>query len=151
MGVSQWFAENWFNLIQTVTVVGSLLLAAYTFHKDEKARRIANLIAIQQEYCGIWQTLYDHPELARVLEKRLDLTKHPVTTQEWLFVKMLILHLDNVRRANNIGMFVKLQGMQKDIQEFFSLPIPKAVWQRIKAFQNSDFVTFIENSLQSVS
>ena len=46
MGASQWFVEHWFDLAQAVSVVGSLLFAAYTFRKDEMARRIANLIAI---------------------------------------------------------------------------------------------------------
>lgn len=44
-------------------------------------------------------------------------------------------------------MFVKLEGMQKDIKAFFSLPIPKAVWEQVKPFQDEDFVEFVENSL----
>jgi hypothetical protein len=146
MGVSQWFAEHGFDLIQAVCVVGSLLFAAYTFHKDEKSRRIANLLAIQQEYCDIWQALYDRPELARVLQQDADLNTHPVTVQEWLFVKMLILHLDNVRRAMETDVFVNLSGLKRDVEEFFALPIPKATWQRLKPFQDRRFVEFIEES-----
>jgi hypothetical protein len=74
----------------------------------------------------------------------VDLDELPVTTREWVFVKMLILHLDNVRRAMNVGMFVKLQGLQKDIQEFFALPIPKAVWKRLRPFQEEGLVALIE-------
>jgi hypothetical protein len=151
MGVSQWFAQHGFDLIQAVGVVGSLLFAAYTFQKNEKALRISNLLAIQQEYYDVWQAMYDRPGLARVLEKGVDLNKHPVTTREWLFVKMLILHLANIRRAMNMGMFVKLQGLQKDIQEFFALPIPKAVWEKMKAFQDDEFVAFVESCLNPLS
>ena len=147
MGVSQWFAQHGFDLIQAVCVVGTLLFAAYTFQKNEKALQISNLLAIQQEYCDVWQAMYDRPELARVLEKGVDLNKHPVTTREWLFVKMLILHLGNIRQAMNTGMFVKLQGLQKDVQEFFVLPIPKAVWERMRPFQDDEFVAFVESCL----
>jgi hypothetical protein len=144
MEASQWFAEHGFDLIQAICVVGSLLFAAYTFHKDEKSRRIANLLAIQQEYCDVWQALYDQPELARVLEKHVDLDKHPVTVQERLFVKMLILHLDNVRRIMNIGMMVNLPGLQKDVRDFFALPIPQEVWKQMKPYQDDAFVALIE-------
>jgi hypothetical protein len=147
MEVSAWFAQHGFDLIQAVCVVGTLLFAAYTFRKGEKAQRIANLIAIKQEYSDVWRTMYDHPELSRVLEKSVDLDKHPVTTQEWLFVKMLVLHLDTVRRAKKIDVFVKLQGLQMDIREFFSLPIPKTVWDSLKVFHDDDFTTFVESCL----
>jgi hypothetical protein len=147
MGVSPWLAQHGFDLIQAVCVVGTLLFAAYTFQKNEKALRISNLLAIQQEYCDIWQAMYDRPELARVLDKGVNLDKQPINTREWLFVKMLILHLANIRRAMNIGMFVKLQGLQKDIEEFFSLPIPKTVWEKMKPFQDDEFVNFIESCL----
>ena len=129
----------------TILLTDPFLFAAYTFHKDEKATRISNLIAIKQEYSDVWQVMFDHPELSRVLEKDVNLDKQPVTTQEWLFVKMLVLHLDTVRRAKNIGMFVKLQGLKVDVQEFFALPIPKAVWKNVKKFHNDDFTAFVES------
>jgi hypothetical protein len=144
MEVSHWLTEHGFDLIQAVCVVGSLLFAAYTFKKTEKALRISNLLTIQQEYCGIWQALYDRPELARVLENAVDLDTHPVTIREWVFVKMLILHLDNVRRAIDIGTFVNLPGLKKDVQEFFALPIPKAVWQKLRPFQENALAALIE-------
>ena len=74
----------------------------------------------------------------------MELKRHPVTTQEWLFVKMLILHLDNVRRAAKSSLFVNLEGMKKDVREFFALPIPKAVWEKMRPFQDAEFVAFLD-------
>lgn len=144
--MSQWFTEHGFDLVQSVCVVGSLLFAAYTFHKSEKALRISNLIAIKQEYRDVWQALYDRPELARILEKQVNLDKNPISTREWLLVKMLILHLDTVHRAKKVGTFVTLEGLQKDMREFFALPIPKAVWEEMKPFQDNEFKVFVELS-----
>jgi hypothetical protein len=39
---------------------------------------------------------------------------------------------------------VKYEGLRRDIAQFFSLPIPQAVWDRIKVFQNGALVRFIE-------
>lgn len=34
------------------------------------------------------------------------------------------------------------EGLRQDIGEFFSLPIPRAIWEKIKSLQNEDFVRF---------
>ena len=149
--MSVWFAQHGFDLIQAALPAGGLLFAGYTFQKGEKAQRIANLIAIKQEHSDLWRVIYDHPELSRVLEKSVDLEKHPVTTQEWHFVKMLVLHLDTVRRAKNIDMFVKLQGLRMEVREFFNLPIPKSVWNSLKTFHDDDFTRFVESCSNSES
>lgn len=72
------------------------------------------------------------------------MNRQPVTDEELLFVKMLFLHLDTVRRAAHEGMFVKLQGLKRDVADFMSLSIPRLVWQRIRPFQDKDFIEFIE-------
>jgi hypothetical protein len=143
-----WLTEHWFDLFQTAGIVGGLLFSAYTTHQDEKARRIENVIAINEQYGRIWRELYEQPRLSRVLKKDVNLTKEPISEEEWRFVKMLILHLDTVRRAMKARMLVKIEGMQDDIRQFFSLPIPKAVWERIKPFQDRDFVKFIDSCVR---
>jgi len=50
MALVFWFQDHWFDLLQTVGIIGSLLLAAYTTRKDERARRIGNSIAISEQY-----------------------------------------------------------------------------------------------------
>lgn len=146
MAVTAWLAGNWFDLLQTVGIVGSLLFTAYTVRRDEKARKVGNLIAIKQEHREIWKDLYDNPELTRVLEKRVDLDKKPISDAESLFVRSLILHLSTVFRAMRENMFVPLEGLGGDIREFFSLPIPREVWKKYRRFQNGDFVRFVEKN-----
>jgi hypothetical protein len=148
MGASQWIGEHWFDLIQSVGIIASLLFSAYTTRKDERARRIGNLIAVNDEYRHIWREFYGQPRLSRVLKHDVDLNKEPISDEEWLFVKMLILHLDTVRRAIKARMFVKIEGLREDVRDLFALPIPKAVWEKIKPFQDKDFVAFIEDCLK---
>ena len=78
-----------------------------------------------------------------MLAKDADVKKQPVSIQEELFVKTLVLHLGTVYRAIKHSEFVKLEGLRKDVSEFFGLPIPREVWQKIKSFQDKDFVEFI--------
>jgi len=148
MEVPHWLAEHWLDLVQTIGIIGGLVFTAFALRRDEKARTITNTIAINEQYSRIWHDFYEHPELARILQKNVDLNQQPISNDEALFVKTLFLHLDVVRRTMEAGIFVKIQGLQKDIQEFFTLPIPKAVWEKIKPFQDGDFVTFIESALK---
>ena len=74
-----------------------------------------------------------------------------ISVEEETFVKMLISHLSTVFRAMKHGEFVTLEGLQKDVQEFFTWPIPKAVWEKFKPLQDRKFAAFVENSLQAVA
>ena len=139
-----WLTAHWFDLIQTVGIVGSLLFAAYTTHKDDRARKIANSIAMNDQHRQIWREIYDHPKLARVLQKDADLEKEPVSIEEERFVTTLILNLGTAFRAMKYGEFVALEGLQKDVQDFFSLPIPKALWKKLQPLQDENLVAFVE-------
>jgi hypothetical protein len=144
METLHWIFDHWVDVLQSIGIVAGLLFTVRTIRTDENGRRIANLIAFTQQYREIWRELYERPELARVLEDKVDLRKHPVTAQERLFVKLLILHLDSVHRAMKENMFVDLKGLQTDIQRSFSRPIFRAVWEEIKGLQNPDFIDFVE-------
>jgi hypothetical protein len=149
MGFPTWGAQLWIDLLQTVGIVGGLLFTAYATWKDERARRIGNSIAITEQYRQIWKELYDRAELSRVLAKDADVKKQPVSIQEELFVKTLVLHLGTVYRAMKHSEFVKLEGLRRDVREFFTLPIPREVWQRVKSFQDKDFVEFVGKCQQT--
>ena len=148
MQVSQWLAANWFDLLQTLGIVGGLLFTAYAIRKDEKGRKISNLIAMNQQHHEIWRELYERPELGRVLKEEADVNSAPVSDAERLFVNSLILQLSTVFSAMKEGMFVPLEGLKEDIKGFFSLPIPKNVWEKNRSLQNGEFVRFVESCLR---
>lgn len=146
--VTSWLTEHWFDLIQSVGIIASLLFSAYAIRKDERARRIGNLMSVADKHRRIWREFNEQPQISRVLRQDVNLNEQPISGEEWVFVKMLILHLDTVRRTMMAGMFVKIEGLRQDVRELFSLPIPKSVWDKIKPFQDADFVAFVENCLQ---
>src|SRR5262249_20538494 len=134
---------NWPNLLTSF----SLLLTAYTIHEDSKAHKVENIFTVAHHHAELSKQALEKPELNRVLRKDVDLDKQPISDAEALHVKLRILHLDSVHRASNMGMFVRVQGLQRDIKDFFSAPIPRAVWEKLKPFQDDDFVVFVENAM----
>jgi len=141
-----WVTKNWFELLQTVGIIGGLVFTAYSISKDDKSRKISNLIAIKQQHREIWREIFDRPQLMRVLKQNVNLSTEEVTEEEALFVKFLFLHLAAVHRAKATGLFVDIQGLDKDIREFLKLPIPKIVWNRLKPFMNKDLIEFVEEA-----
>ena len=77
MGASPWISEHWFDLIQTAGIIGGLLLTAHAIRKDEKARTVTNMIAVNEQYSRIWHEFYERPELSRVLREDVNLNAHP--------------------------------------------------------------------------
>lgn len=138
-----WLAQHGSDLLQSTSVV-SLLLAAYTIHKETRERRIGNLFTITGAHRELWKTLYEKPELRSVLADSSKGEDLAPTFEEQLFVHLLILHLAAAFRARSYGMYFQEHGLAADIQRFFSRPIPRAVWKQSQQFQEPDFVEFVE-------
>lgn len=141
-----WVREHGFDLLGSVGIIASLGFTTLSFRKEESSRRIGNLLTLTAAHRDIWSQLFSRPDLARILEPNPDLTKKPVTNEEALFVTFLLLHLNATWQAMEEGVFRTRQAVARDIRWFFSRPIPKSVWEKSKAFQDADFVRFVEDS-----
>jgi hypothetical protein len=137
---------NWFDLLQSAGIIGSLLFTTYSIRKDSQARRISNLNTTADQHREIWKAFRDRPTLSRVLEKTADLANQPLSNEEELFVTELIIHLDSVFRTMKAGMFVELEGLRTDIKEFFLLPVPRAVWDKSRLLRDGEFIRFVEDA-----
>jgi hypothetical protein len=144
MEVWLWILEHWLDLLQSVGIIAGLLFTVHTIRTDARSRRIANHLIFSGQYRDIWKQTYVRPELARVFELDVDLVRAPVTNEERLFARLLILHLDGIHRAMKEKMFASLSGLQKDVRMSFERPVLRAVWEEVKEFQDPDFVAFVE-------
>ena len=148
MAFIEWLSSHITSLIQTLGVIGGLIFTAYSFRLDARARRVSNLLAITAHHRNIWSELYDRPELMRVLQADVDLAQVPIKPSEELFIRLLILHFESTFKASRQGEYRQPEGLSQDVAQFFSLPLPSVVWTRIRAFQDRDFVQFVENTLR---
>jgi hypothetical protein len=144
-----WLSLHWFDLLQSLGIIGSLAIASYSTRRDERAQKVGNSLTINGGYQEIQKQLIFHPNLERVFDEKADIEHEPISIQEEAFVKMTIAQLSTVCRAMKQGEFVELEGLERDIRGFFGLPIPKAVWEKFKPVQDRSFVLFVEKSLRS--
>ena len=75
VSMENWFAEHWFDLIQSIGIIGGLVYTALTARQDTQSRQISNLIAVNERYNEIWQEFFRRPSLSRILETDVDLDK----------------------------------------------------------------------------
>ena len=148
MEIGGWAYQNWFDLLSAVGIVASLWFTAISLRSETKTRQIANLLTITANHREIWKEFSHNPELKRVLDASADLEKQPVTDSEEMFVLMVIHHVNSVYYAVSGQLVIQYEELHRDVAEFISLPIPKAVWRKAKPLQNRDFVAFIESTLK---
>ena len=149
MGFKEWISNNWFALIQTGALATGLLLIGIALLFEARARRVANLIQLTEQHRDLWERMYSQPELARILDPDANLAKMGVTAEEEVFVIFIILHLSSTYYGMRSGFFQQPHGLRKDIERFFSLPIPRMVWAKVKALQDAPFVKFVERCYSS--
>jgi hypothetical protein len=144
MELGGWVSQNWFNLFSAIGISAGLWFTAFSLRSETTTRRVANLLTITANHREIWKEFLNNPKLARVRDAAADTAKQPVTDAERVFVNLVIQHINSVYYAMSDQLVVKYEGLRRDIAQFFSLPIPKSVWERMKVFQNDALVRFIE-------
>lgn len=147
MGTFDWLARDWFSVVQTGGIIAALAFVAVGFFYDARSRRVSNLIHLTDRHRLLWERMYSDPKLARILDPAADPDRSPITPEEEMFVVFLILHLANTYYTIRTGFLSQPEGVTRDIQLFFSLPIPKAVWRKVRDLQDRQFVKFVENAL----
>ena len=145
MGIWNWLADNSFNLLSAAGIIASFFFTAHSLRSETKTRRIANLLTITANHREVWKVFLADKSLARVRDPLADTNKQPVTDAERFFVTLVILHMSSVYHAMSDQLVVKVEGLRRDIAQFLSLPIPREVWDKIKALQNDDFAAFVES------
>jgi len=144
MDFSRWVAENWFDLLQSIGIIATLLFTARSLRSETRTRQVANLIALTEGHRKIWGEFLGKPELQRVLDDRADVRKRDITRKEEIFVNFVILQMNTAFYAQKSDLVFKLEGLRRDIAWLFSLPIPRMIWEKTKLVQNDEFVEFVE-------
>lgn len=138
--------------IQTAGIVIGLVftgcgfvLNAYSTLKGIKSRKLSNYQELTKSHRDLWKLTLDKPELySRILDASANISKASITSQERRFVHLLLLHMTAAYYFSKQSEIVEIEKLKFDIDEFLSLPIPRAVWLESQKYFNRDFVSFVE-------
>lgn len=147
MQILHWLLAHGRDSLEVIGIVAGLCFTAVSYRDDAKARQVTNLLTLTEQHREIWSRLTERGELARVLDASVDVKLAPPTLAEEHFVNHLILHLSASYRAIRTGLLLRPDKLRRDIRQFFSLPIPKSVWQQQRPLLDEDFARFVEDCL----
>ncbi|MCX8074880.1 MAG: hypothetical protein N2749_04760 [Clostridia bacterium] len=136
-----------FQTIQSAGIVASFIITIYTLRKNNRTIKASNSLLITQHHREIWTTIYQTDSLKRVFDKNADITKEPVTDEEFCFVNLIFLHMSSCLKLSNADACYKIQGMEKDIQDILSYPIPKYVWLNVYKFHDKVYADFVMRNI----
>lgn len=144
---SAWLDQNWFTLIQSIGIIGSLWLTGATLRRESRARRVGDLLALTGHHRELWAEVHRRPELGRILQSEVDLVSTPISIAEEEFLNLVFVHFQTGTLLAKEGSGLGLDALAADAKKFFALPIPQAVWMLTKAQRDPAFVDFIDNLL----
>ena len=67
-----WLDQNWFNLLQSVGIMGSLFVATAALRRDKRSRDVSERLQLLEQHRELWQQVYERPELKRIKERNLE-------------------------------------------------------------------------------
>jgi len=143
-----WFQGNWSTLIGAIGIICSLLFSAITLREDCKAKQISNLLAIEDRHRMLWSEAEKRADLKRILSKTVDILNNPITADEDVFLRRILIFFETGWRLEKTLGRGELKLLAADIKDFFALPLPREVWEKTKQFRNPEFVRFVERAVE---
>lgn len=143
-----WSSVNWFDFLQTVALVGSLLVAAAAANREARAQEDKNLFALAEKHQALSDTALARPDLERVFREDIDVLAEPATAAEAQFLNAKIVHYLTSWRIARPGAAISKQELAADLRGFFSLPLARAVWEKTKGSRNPRFVRFVTHAIE---
>jgi hypothetical protein len=150
MAFVPWIIQHWPGIIENAGVIGGLLFTGLAFRIDARVRRAETLIEINKQHRELWMHFDERPKLAGLFDPKRDLSARPLLDDEVRFVNFLLNHLRATFYARSAGIYVQPERLADDIRGLFSLPAPRAAWDKLKQSHDRKFVAFVEGNSKAV-
>jgi len=147
-GILSWIQNNWAAFFGAVCGIGSLWFTGAYFREDSKNRLVSNLLAIEERNRALWGEAQQRSDLKRIFSDKADVLEQPISTEEDVFLKRVVLRFETGWRIERVLNRGEMDLLARDVGEFFRLPIPRAAWEKTKAFRNPRFVQFVERAMR---
>lgn len=147
-GFISWFQANWATFIGTIgAIIGACFTVAAFRQTAEKADR-DEYAHLADQHQVLWKEAREREDLVRICQPQADLEAKPLTIVERLFLNEVFVYFEtgwNLARRNTI---LEMETYTTDVQNFFSLPLPRAAWEQSEGGRNKKFVRFVEKALR---
>ena len=138
----RWFFDQYGQIIESCGII-----AALAYRADMRTRKADILIRITEGHRQIWTFYEQTPELSRIFNSSIDVKTAPPTAKELRFVQFVINHIVITFKSDKMGIYRQPEALEEDIRDFFSWPVPRETWNRVRRFQDADVIKFFEKAI----
>ena len=110
-----WLSDNWFDLAQTVGIIGTLLITIVALRQAGERETVSNYVTLTQAHRELWTLFVERSDLNRVLDPAADLNANPITPAERQFAIFLVLHLSMSFHLLRAGVLPKAEHLDMEI------------------------------------
>src|SRR3954465_1382794 len=102
--------DHWFQILQTVGIIFSLLFTATQIRFQRKSQKVTNSLLVTQHHRDIWKTFISDERLSRLFQAGPNLNAQPITEHERMFINLLFLHISGVLKATKAKAIYPIEG-----------------------------------------
>lgn len=144
-----WLAGNWFNFIQTLGIIGGLVVATVTMRRETRSRQLGDYLTMIQQHRELWSEAHRRSDLSRLFQPEVDLVATPATVAEEEYLNLVIDHFHTGWLLARSGVVLRLEVLEADAHAFFRLPLPRRVWEMTRGRRDPKFVRFVEKAMET--
>ena len=141
-----WARAHWFDLVETLGIIGGLGTTSLTLFFERKSRRLGDYLTLAGQHRELWSDAHRQPDLARIFHSEVDLIARPISPQEQEFLNLVIVHFHTGWLMAREKIVLTLDLLALDAKAFFQLPIPREVWIATRHFRDPKFAAFVEKA-----
>jgi hypothetical protein len=142
MGLLHWIVEHAEVVYGSSALTVGLIFDGWGHFAHAKEVRQANQHTIIAHHREIVKDIRSDPYLKRVLDPDAD--GSTLSIQEIHGVNPLFLHLYSNFRASKARLYRMPQHIDADLRFTLNLPVPAAVWEKLKGYYDDDFVAYVD-------
>lgn len=117
-------------------------------HREAKAKETENLLKLAEQHRALWESMAQRNELDRILRQDVDIISQPITAAEEESINLAMVLFRTTWSISTAGGIVTPKELAADVRHFFSLPLPRTIWEKTKEFRNPEFVRFVDRALK---
>jgi hypothetical protein len=144
----RWFFSNASQLIESGGIMVGLFFTGFALRADVRSRQADILVRLTENHRALWTYHDEHASLGRIFQRQADVEAKPVTPQEARFIQFFINHVFITFRTRKLGLYQSPEQLETDLRDFFSHPVPRAAWDRLRRYQDRDFADYIQRLIE---
>ena len=128
------------DIIQSIGLLVTIIIALYNLIKIRRNLQINNQIILTQNHRAIWEKYLDDDKIDSIFdENNKDHTTH--------FIRFVFLHLNTTYNASKYKLIPNIEAFEKDVKGLLERKDVREYWDNKKVYYNQDFIDFIDKQL----